>query len=343
MAGGSVAAVIRQYPDSGRSYLTLSPGEALAQVTPDAEVRLLPMSHVGVGSRPPSSIDVQSANPSPMEVRLKPFVSKDYQVSPDDAEGLRLLPSSCREVRLLPSSVEESRTPRASPAESRVPSTFGGLNVREASRKTSRPPSSCAMMSPTSQAEVICLPISPTESSSSRLPSERRSREATPKVAKVPRPSSSRDTQVLPGAWGHSEYDVGHPMTQEQLDLGRTVTLLHGEHGEVVFIPRRSPQCGEGMRSSRQCTPVFPNVKMCDATPSPLPDTLPRAVAKESKAKALKRLREMEKIDQTLNPSSALPFGPQVAPDGQSNLPSVDRRSYQHRPHPDVCRRESSV
>lgn len=343
MAGGSVATVIRQYPDSGRSYVTLSPGEALAQVTPDAEVCLLPASHVGVGSRPPSSLDMQSTNPSPMEVRLKPFVSKEYKVSPDDAEGLRLLPSSCREVRLVPSSVGESRQSRGSLAEPRVPPFLGELNVGEASHKSSRPPSSCAIRSPASQTEVICLPISPAESSSSRLPSERRSREATPKAAKKTRPSSSRDIQVQSGAWGHSEHDAGHPVTQEQLDLGRTVTLLHGEHGEVVFIPRKSPQGGEGVRGSRQCTPVFPNVKVCDAAPSSLPDTLPKAVARESKAKALKRLKEMEKLDQNLNPSSALPFGPQVAPDSQTKLPSGVRLSYQHRPHPDVCRRESSV
>ncbi|XP_063875672.1 uncharacterized protein LOC135108508 [Scylla paramamosain] len=343
MAGSNVAAVVRQYPDSGRSYVTLSPGEALAHVTPDAEVHLLPMSHVGVGSRPPSSLDVQSANPSPMEVRLKPFVSKEYQVSSDDAEGLLLLPSSCREVRLVPSSVAESRLTKGSPSEPRVPSSFGEMNVREASRRSSRPPSSCAIRSPTSQAEVICLPISPAESSSSRLLSERRSREATPKAAKKPRPSSSRDAQVHPGAWVHSEHDVGHPMTQDQLDLGRTVTLLHGEQGEVVFIPRKSPQGVESRRSSRQCTPVLQNVKLCDAAPSPLPDTLPKAVAKESKAKALKRLREMEKLDQTINTSPALPFAPQVVPDSQTKLSPAVRRSYQPRPNPDVCRRESSV
>lgn len=131
-------------------------------------------------------------------------------------------------------------------------------------------------------------------------------------------------------------------MAQEQLDLGRTVTLLHGEQGEVVFIPRKSPQGADSRRGSRQCTPVLPNV-MCDAAPLPLPDTLPKAVAKESKAKALKRLREMEKLDQTIKPSPALPFGTQVVPDSQTKLSPAVRRSYRPRPNPDVCRRESSV
>ncbi|KAG0723448.1 hypothetical protein GWK47_042727 [Chionoecetes opilio] len=343
MAGGNVASVIRQYPDCGRAYVTLSPGEALAQGTPDAEGRLFPASHRGVGSRPSSSLDVQSANPSSMEVRLKPFVSKEYKVSPDDAEGLRLLPSSCREVRLVPSSIGESRSPRGSPDESRIPSSLGEVNLLETSHKSSRPPSSCAMRSPTSKTEVICLPISPAESSTSRLPLERRSREATPKTAKNPRSSSSRDSPVKPGAWSHSEHDAGHSMAEDQFDLGRTVTLLHGEQGEVVFIPRRSSHVGEGVRSSRQCIPVFSNVKLCDVSPSPLPETLPRAVARESKAKALQKLREMEKLDQTLNPNSGLPFGTQGALDSQTRLPSEARHSYHPGPHPDVCRRESSV
>lgn len=341
MAGGNVAAVIRQYPDSGRAYVTLSPREALAHVTPDTEVRLLPAGHVGVASRPPSSLEVQPTSPSPMEVRLKPFVSKEYRVSPDDAEGLRLLPSSCREVRLVPSSAGESRPSRSSPAESRVPSSVGQVSVGVASHRSSRPPSSCAMRSPTSQAEVICLPISPAESSASQLPSDRISREATPKPAKKSRPSSCRDSPVPPGTKGLPGH--AHPgPPHEQLDLGRTVTLLHGEHGEVVFIPRK-PSPSEGVRGSRQCTPVFPNVKVCDAAAPALPDTLPKAAARESKAKALKRAREMEKLDQDPRASLALPLATQLNPDGQTKLPGGARRSYHPRPHPDVCRRESSV
>lgn len=341
MAGGNVAAVIRQYPDSGRAYVTLSPREALAHVTPDAEVRLLPAGHVGVASRPPSSLEVHPTSPSPMEVRLKPFVSKEYKVSPNDVEGLHLLPSSCREVRLVPSSAGESRHSRSSPAESRVPSSLGEVSVGVASHRSSRPPSSCAVRSPTSQTEVICLPISPAESSSTRLPADRISREATPKPAKHSRPPSSiRDSPVPPGTMGLPGHDRGPP--HEQLDLGRTVTLLHGEHGEVVFIPRKaSPR--EGVKGSRQCTPVFPNVKVCDAATPSLPDTLPKAVARESKAKALRRVREMEKLEQDPRASLALPLGTQLNPEGQTKLPAGSRPSYNPRPHPDVCRRESSV
>lgn len=340
MAGGNVAAVIRQYPDSGRAFVTLSPREALAHVTPDTEVRLLPAGHMGVASRPPSSLEVQPTSPSPMEVRLKPFVSKEYKVSPDDAEGLRLLPSSCREVRLVPSSAGESRHSRSSPAESRVSSSVGEVNVGVASHRSSRPPSSCAMRSPTSQTEVICLPISPAESSSTRLPADRISREATPKPAKHSRPSSCRDSPVPTGTMGLPGQHHGPP--HEQLDLGRTVTLLHGEHGEVVFIPRKASPM-EGGRGSRQCTPALPNVKVCDTATPTLPDTLPKAVARESKARALKRAREMEKIEQDPRASLALPLPTQLSPEGQTKLPVGFRQSYHPRPHPDVCRRESSV
>ena len=125
--GGDVAAIIRQYPDRGRSYVTLSPSEALAHVTPDAEVRLLPPDQMDLSSRPPLSLQQQPTRPSPMEVRLKPFVSKEYKVlSPDDAEGLRLLPSSCREVQLVPSSAGESRPSRCSPAYAHAPSSVHG-------------------------------------------------------------------------------------------------------------------------------------------------------------------------------------------------------------------------
>lgn len=340
MAGGNVAAVIRQYPDSGRAYVTLSPREALAHVTPDAEVRLLPAGHVGIASRPTSSLDLQPTSPSPMEVRLKPFVSKEYKVLPDDAEGRHLLPSSCREVRLVPSSAGEPRPSRSTPTGSSVPFSVGEVSVGVASRRSSQPPSDCTIMSPTSQTEVICLPISPAESSSAQLQPDKISREATPKPSKKSRLSSCRESPIPAGTKGLPGHAQGS--SHEQLDLGRTVTLLHGEHGEVVFIPRKhSPS--EGMRGSRQCTPVFPSVKVCDAAAPTLPDTLPKAVARESKAKALLRAKEMGKLGRDPRASLALPLATQLPPDGQTRLAVDTRRSYQPRPHPDVCRRESSV
>lgn len=323
--GGDVMAIIRQYPDSGRSY-----SEALAYVTPDAEVHLLPPERMDLSSRP-SSLELQPTSPSPMEVRLKPFVSKEYKVlSPDDAEGLRLLPSSCREVHLVPSSDGESR----------VPSSVGEVSVGLASHRLSRDSSSCATRFPASQGEVVCLPISPAGSSSSQLPSDKISRETTPKPAKRSRPSSSRGSPIPSALKRLPAQDHGPP--HEQLDLGRRVTLLHGEHGEVVFIPRKASP-SEGLRGSLQCTSVFPTVKVCDTATPTLPDTLPRAAARESKAKALKRVRALEKLGQNTPDSLATPLAINTISDSNNKILAGPRQSYHPRPHPDVCRRESSV
>ncbi|KAG7175284.1 turtle-like 1 [Homarus americanus] len=355
MSEDQVAAVIRQHPDSGRAYVTFSRGEPLPQASPDTEVRLVPPAHLDLRTKPSSSGELRSKN-SPMEVRLKPFVSKEYRASPVSAEELCLMPASCRELRLIPSSTGEVRSARASPSDVRSPSAITELRSTIGSCGSSRPASSCGVRSPSTQREVICLPISPGESPRLHPISGRRSRDEAPsrcqpsKTSKISRPLSTKDVHFVPTSKDFFTHDQGQQCGHDRTEKGKSVTLVEGEHGEILLVTRR-PSETENVKGGRHCTPVFPSVKVSDSSerhatpPSTHPVTLPKAASRNSKAKALKKARGKDAVLVDSPQAQNLPSTTSLLAQGggQSKISPSGRRSYHLPPHPDVCRRESSV
>ncbi|XP_069186105.1 uncharacterized protein [Procambarus clarkii] len=336
MSDDQVEAVIRQHPDSGRAYVTYS------QTSPDAEMRLGSAAHLDLRAKPLPS-DLHSKKSSPVEIRLKPFVSRDYKASPLSAAELRHKPASCRELKLVPASSGEVRTARASPSDVRVPSTVGELTAEDT--WGSKPP--------TTQREVICLPISPGEAQKSHTSLERRSREAAnrsqpKKTSQKVRPVSAKDLQCVHVSKDFPVQDQSKHRMKERSDRGKSVTLVEGEHGEIMLVTRTSE--GKSMKGgSRHCAPVFPSVKVSDSCESQAlptkPVTLPKAAAKNSRTKALRKA--MARKDGVLEHPSNLP--PSVAAlysrseEGQTVVSPAGKRTFHTPPNPDVCRRESSV
>nr|XP_053630827.1 nephrin-like [Cherax quadricarinatus] len=333
MSEGEVAAVIRQHPDSGRTYVTYS------QTSPDAEVHQVASDHIDLKTKPLSGELHSKA--SPIEVRLKPFVSREYRASPVSAEEMRLKPSSCRELRLIPASTGERRSARASPSDTRSPSS--GAEMKS-------PIGSCGSKCHSTQREVVCLPISPGESPRSHNTRGQRSRDSYREETNPPQPSttskkvrpqSAKDLHFVPVSKEFPSHDQSKHKVKDRTDKGQSVTLVEGEHGEILLVTRR-PSETDIMKGGRQCAPVFPSVKMLDsserrATPPPTkPVTLP-------KAKASRKSRAgNEVLEHTSNhppsTSSLLAQG-----GGQTKVSAVGKHSYHPPPHPDVCRRESSV
>lgn len=342
--GQTRSTIFRQHPDAGTTYLTLASGETLG-LPSDTPMRLVPSEYSGATTC--LSVKTGSRDPSPVEVHLKPFVSKEYRVSPDAVEEVRLLPPSCRELRLLPTTTGDTQSARSSLADVRSPT----------SREQHSGMSPCVVKLPSSQREVICLPISPGESPRQQLAPKRRSRDMTrdtsnpvslSQTSKHIRPLSSKDL--------HYVSTLGEPHLQQQQqqvmvehgEVGRSVTLLQGEHGQILFVPNRTTQASEGHgRGGRHRTSLFPADKVSDSsqgaqpTPHlpPHPLTLPKAVARDSKARRT-RGQAMEKVSSG-DPKQQhfLPSSPLLEQDTMK--PVLKRHIYS--PHPDSCRRESSV
>ncbi|XP_071543617.1 uncharacterized protein [Panulirus ornatus] len=329
MAGVEVAAVIRQHPD-GEAYVTLSPGE--------------PSAHRDRRGKPSSSVEMRSKNSSPLEIRLKPFVSREYRASPIPGEELQL--------RLLPTSSGEMRSARGSPSDMRAPSSTGEVKSPTGSCG-SRPPSRC-------EREVICLPISPRDSPRSQPVSARRSRDSPmdsstrshpAKAGKKLHPSSTKDVRFVPASDQMTIHDESKANTQELTGKGKPVTLMEGDHGDILLVTRR-PSETESVKGGRICAPMFPNVKVSDASqryaaaPPIHSVTLPKAAAKDSKAKALRKVKGKDSVSLEHSQTPNLPpttCSVLTKGGGQAIISPAGRRSYHPPPHPDVCRRESSV
>ncbi|KAK3874184.1 hypothetical protein Pcinc_020855 [Petrolisthes cinctipes] len=335
--------IFRKHHDTGTTYLTLASGETLG-LPSDTPLRLIPSEYSG--TTPCYSVNTGSRDPSPVEVHLKPFVSKEYRVSPDAVEEVLLLPSSCRELRLLPTTTGDTQSTRSSMADVRSPSSRE-QHSGKSSCVSSLPTSSCIVKSPSSQREVICLPISPGESPRPHLAPKRRSRDLTRDTSNpVPSAQPSKHIRPLSSKDQHYVSASGEPhLQQQQGEMGRSVTLLQGEHGQILFVPNRTTQVSEGVRGGRHRTQVFPGIKVSDSsqgeqpTPPlpPHPLTLPKAAARESKAR---RTRGQTKDKVSDDPKRVLPSTPLLPT--QEMVKPVQKHHIYH-PHPDPCRRESSV
>lgn len=355
MSRGQVSAVVRQDPEGGRAYVTLSPGKSLSRISPETEVCLVPSVHEDWKTRPTPPRELQARNSSPVEVRLKPFVSREYKVSPSTLDEIHLIPSTCRELRLIPSSSGEVGSARESLSDMRSPSTVYELRLPVGTCTPSRPPSSCGVRS-SSQREVICLPISPKESSSSQPVQEGRSRDSSretrsrpspAKTGKRTRPLSTKDMEVMPAAKDITSRDQGKDITDQQA----TVTSATPAEGDRTSKVSAHASVADSMKGGRHCTPVFPGSKVSEtsqklSTPPPThPVTLPKAAVKESKAKALKKAREKAAASKHCSPADILPVptshtldsrgGKTFIMAGRPNFPAASQIS--------ACRRESSV
>lgn len=346
--GQTRSTIFRQHPDAGTTYLTLASGETLG-LPADTPMRLIPSEYSGATTC--LSVKTGSRDPSPVEVHLKPFVSKEYRVSPDAVEEVRLLPSSCRELRLLPTTTGDTQSTRSSLADVRSPTSrekHSGMSPCV----SSLPTSGCVVKLPSSQREVICLPISPGESPRQQLAPKRRSRDMTrdtsnpvssSQTSKHIRPLSSKDLHYVSTSGEPHLQQQQQQVMMEHGEVGRSVALLQGEHGQILFVPNRTTQSSEGGRIGRHRTPVYPADKVSDSSQPtsqlpPHPLTLPKAAARDSKARRT-RGQTRDKVASSDPKQHFLPSSPLLPQDKVK--PVLKRHIYN--PHPDPCRRESSV